>query len=200
MTASPRTTRTQPRVAGRSTVWWGAIGTVTVLSSMHATLMFASLYYRQRATSWPPEGVVLPDLTVPGLAVVIAVLGIAPAAWAHTQVRAEGVGRLQVGTLLTAAAGLVVVALAAGDLAAADFRWDTNAFGSVYWVMTGFHLLVTVVGIAIFLLAPLQVWMAPLSSRNRSIVVVAAIFWYYVAGGWVATYLTLHLIPRVWSA
>lgn len=188
----------RPRVAARSTVWWGAVGAITVLSSMHATLVFASLYYRQGATAWPPEGVVLPDPATATAATLVAVLSIVPAAWAHTQVRAPAVGRLQTGALLTAAAGATVATLSGMDLAALEFRWDGNAFGSVYWVLTGFHLLVTLVGVVMFLLAPLRVWMHPMSERNRAIVVATAVFWYYVAGGWVATYAALTVVPRLW--
>lgn len=199
MTAPPAGRRQQARVAGRTTVWWGAVGTVAILASMHSTLVFASLYYRQRATAWPPEGVALPDLTLPVAITVVALASIAPAAWAHSQVRADTVGRLQLGALVTAVLGAVVGALSVADLAAAGFTHSTNAFGSVYWVMNGFHLLVTAIGIAMLLFAPLQVWRAPLSSRNRSIVVAAAVIWYYIAGGWAVNLFALHLIPRWWG-
>lgn len=199
MTAPPAGRRNQPRVAGRTTVWWGAVGAVTIFASMHSTLLFASLYFRQGATEWPPDGLALPDITLHAAIAVVALASIAPAAWAHTQVRAETVGRLQVGALLAALMGAAVAALAVADLAAAEFDWRTNAFASVYWVMTGFHLLITVVGIAMLLFAPLQVWMAPLSSRNRSIVVASAVIWYYVAGGWLVNLMALHLIPRWWG-
>lgn len=192
--------RPHPRVAGRTTVWWGAVATIAVLSSMHATLVFASLYFRQGAPRWPPADIALPEPWAQTAVAVLGLASIAPAAWAHTQVRARTVGRLHAGALLTAGIGAVMVTLAATDLAGAGFRWSDHAFASTYWTLTGFHTLVTVVGMALLLLAPLQVWMAPLSARNRSIVVAAAVFWYYVAATWTVNVAVLQVLPRVWSA
>lgn len=198
MTAPPTGRRAQPRIAGRVASWWGTLGALTIFSSMHSTLVFASFYYRQRATEWPPEGVTLPDPVLPVAATVLALAGILPAAWAHTAVRSGSAARLQAGALLTAALGVTVAGLAGWDVLHAGFDHQVHAFASVYWVMTGFQLLITVVGIATLLFAPLQVWIAPLSARNRNMTVTAAVLWYYIAGAWAVHYAALHLVPRLW--
>lgn len=187
-----------PRLAGRSTAWWGMLWGLAALASLLSTLLFSFFYLAALAPEWPPAGIPLPGLLLPSLATAILVLSVGPAALLHTSVRADDVRRLLAGVAATVVLGTVAVALIAIDLARADFTPQTHAFGSAYFGVTWFQVLTAVAGLALLAGIPFHTWNGGLHPRLQTMAVVTAVFWYYVAGGWLAVYATLHLAPRLW--
>lgn len=187
-----------PRLAGRATGWWGMIWGIAALSSMHSTIIFAYFYLGALAESWPPPGFPQPDLLLPTIATAVVLLSVAPAAWSHTAVRVDSTKRLQQGGIATLALGTVFVALAALDLTGLGFLPDEHAYASAYYVISGFHLLQALAGLIMILVVQFQVWGTRLGPRLQMMAVNASVFWYYVAGGWLPVYATLHLSPYLW--
>ena len=186
-----------PRVAGRSTLWWGALWSMVVFANMLATIVFASMYLRQGAPRWPPEGIDLPD---PGLALAlsaVAVVSIAPAGLAHRSVRTGSLARAQGAALVAAATGVVVLVLAAYDLAAFGVAHDVHAFASVHWTAMVFHMAVTAAAVAGLVLVPLRARGADMAPRDQDSIVAAAMLWYYAAGAWPVVVLAVHVVPRM---
>lgn len=187
-----------PRIAGRATGWWGMFWGLAALMSMHSTALFGYFYLGALNEQWPPPGIDPPGLLLPTVATVLALLSVVPAIWAHTSVRVEQGLRLQWGAVGVLVLGGAFIAVAGFDLATVPFRWDTHAYGSAYYLISGFHLLNGLAGLGIFVGAATQVWGVSLSPRLQMAAVNAALFWYWVAGGWLPVYATLHLSPYLW--
>jgi cytochrome c oxidase subunit III len=189
-----------PRLAGRATGWWGMIWGLTAVASVHSTFIFAYFYLGALAERWPPPQFPQPALLLPTMATAVVLLSILPAAWAHTSVRIDDTRRLQQGGAGMLVLGTVFILLAAGDLAGAGFLPQDHAYASAYFVVSGFHLVTAVAGLLMIAVVQLQVWGRELDPRLQSMTVNTSLFWYYVAGGWLPVYATLHLSPYVWVA
>lgn len=95
---------------------------------------------------------------------------------------------------VTALAGLLFLAnLVLGEYAVADFRIDDHAYGSIFYLMTGFHGL-HVVGGLVFMGAVA----AAIAGRSRApaheTVEVCAYYWHFVDVVWVAMFSTIYLL------
>lgn len=185
-------------VAVREPIWWGAVGLIAVLSSMHSTIAFATIYLAQGAEAWPPEETPLPAVWLPATVIAVGLVALVAGILAHRQAARGEPGRLQVGAGVVAAliAGSAVLSLA--DLLALDYDHTVNAFASAYWVNVGLHLVVAVAVVGSLLMLALRHWSPAEQVRLRNAYVATILLSYYVTAGWVSVYGVLHLVPRLW--
>jgi cytochrome c oxidase subunit 3 len=172
------------------------VGTVVWLSS--ELMFFAGLfaaYFTLRGADrpWPPPN---SELATARTAVATAVL-IGSSFTMHLAVRAsERDDRQGSVKWLMATVGLALVFLAnlAWEYAELPFSISTNAYGSMFYLMTGFHGMHVIGGIA-FMAAVVGV-IAGSSSRAPSAqtVAVCAYYWHFVDVVWVAMFTTLYLL------
>ena len=75
------------------------------------------------------------------------------------------------------------------------FRLDSNSYGSLFFVITGFHMAHVVAGLLI--LAALSGWTAMgLFDRSRHAhVSIGVIYWHFVDAVWLAVFFTLYITP-----
>jgi cytochrome c oxidase subunit III len=172
------------------------VGVVVWLASelMFFSGLFAG-WFTLRAIShdWPPEGV---ELGVARTALFTAIL-VASSVTMHLGVRAaehhdrRGAVRW---TLATALLGSVFLANQAVEYAQSTFTHTSHAYGSMFFLMTGFHGL-HVLGGVVLMLAVLAVG-AGRGSRLplTDPLAVTGFYWHFVDVVWVAMFATIYLI------
>jgi heme/copper-type cytochrome/quinol oxidase subunit 3 len=83
-------------------------------------------------------------------------------------------------------------------------EWQTKAFsphsgtyGSIYFVVTGFHLAHVIVGL--LLLLALLVWAALgyFDRERHAPLTIGAIYWHFVDVVWLIVFSVLYLVPRL---
>ncbi len=173
------------------------VGTVVWLASelMFFSGLFAA-YFTLRATAggdWPPEDVHLEVLTS-GL----FTLGlVASSGTMQLAVRAVARNRLPafrgwiIATMILATAFL---ANQAHEWLSLEFSVSSHAYGSSFYVMTGFHgahVFGGVVGIAIVLLRGAA---GQFSARHHVAVEAVSIYWHFVDVVWIALFAMLYLL------
>jgi cytochrome c oxidase subunit 3 len=171
------------------------VGTVTFLASelMFFSGLFAAWFTLRAANDvWPPEGV---ELAVVQTAAATLVL-VASSFTMHAAHRAadDGDGRGTVRWLVvTAALGALFLGNQALEYAAADFSMSSHAYGSMFFLMTGFHGLHVLGGIG---LMAVLLWVV--SGRTRApladSVTSASYYWHFVDVVWVAMFATIYLL------
>ncbi len=184
----------EPRTEPRPSVL--GVGTVIWLSSelMFFAGLFAAYFTLRSGTDvWPPEGV---ELATARTALATAVL-VASSATMHVAVKAAG-GHDRRGSVrwlaVTAALATVFLANQGLEYAEATFTMSSHAYGSIFYLMTGFHGL-HVIGGVLFMLAVMGV-VGGRGSRAPAdeIVDVCAYYWHFVDVVWVAMFATIYLI------
>jgi cytochrome c oxidase subunit 3 len=141
---------------------------------------------------WPPEGVELETLrTALATAVLVASSGTMHVAVvaAHREDRRGAIRWLGITGLL----GTLFIANQALEYVQADFRIDSDAYGSIFYLMTGFHGL-HVIGGLVFMAAAA----AAIAGRSRApthqTVEVCSYYWHFVDVVWVAMFSTIYLL------
>jgi cytochrome c oxidase subunit 3 len=172
-----------------------SVGVVVWLASelMFFAGLFAAWFTLRAANDpWPPDGV---DLEVGRTAVATAVL-IASSGTMHLAVvaakgdkRAAAVRWLGVTALL----GALFLTNTVAEWAGADFSIDSHAYGSIFYLLTGFHALHVAGGILL-----MGAIAGAVSGRSRApaaaTVEVAAAYWHFVDVVWVAVFATVYLL------
>jgi heme/copper-type cytochrome/quinol oxidase subunit 3 len=168
--------------------------------SAFASLLAAYFYVRfVTSDTWPPPGDPLPKLLLSSIMTGLLVVSVLPMAVADLGLKAGSRARLLLGALVTALLGAAFVVLEVVEWAEElKGSWPTkNAYGSLFYVLTGYH----VVHIALGALALLLLVAAALAGRVRSAhhvwVRVFALYWYSSVVVWVLIYATLYWSVRL---
>ncbi len=174
-----------------------AVGTVVWLAS---ELMFFSgllaAYFALRAAArepWPPAGVELET------AVAGAFTALLVASSTTMQLAVRGLARgdrdsFRRWTALTAALAVAFLLNQGREWAAADFTIGSHAFGSAFFVLTGFHGLHLAGGVA----AMAVLWARAASPRfgaaDLPAAEVVSYYWHFVDVVWLGLFATLFLL------
>jgi cytochrome c oxidase subunit 3 len=171
-------------------------GTVVFLAS--ESMVFAALlaaYYDLRGGSaaWPPPGT---QLDAAGMLLGTVFLGIGSVTMAIAQVAAMRGGRVVARAMLvlTILAAIAFLVLEWNDWSSANFHLADNAYGTIYYVLTGTHFAHVVAGVV--LLAAVAIFLSrPAFTREHHAGVEAvAYYWHFVFVVWLALYATIFLV------
>lgn len=177
-----------------SSGWWGMITVIATEAALFAYLLFSYFYIAsQNGGAWPPGGPPKLDLAIPGT--VVLMLGSVTMWWGEKGIRAGKRSQLLIGLGASVLLGLAFVVLEGIEWSRKDFTPATHAYGSLYFVVTGFHLTHVLVGM--LMLVMLFVWtlLGYFGVRRHSTVAIAVMYWHFVTVVWVAVFLTFYVSP-----
>jgi cytochrome c oxidase subunit III len=171
------------------------VGVVVWLAS--ELMFFAGLfaaYFTLRSVNdvWPPEGVEL-ETARTALATVVLV---ASSGTMHVAVKAaEGGERRRAVTWLglTALLGVLFLSNQVVEYAQASFQIDDHAYGSIFYLLTGFHGL-HVLGGLVFMGAVAAVIAGRSPAPVHPAVEVCGYYWHFVDVVWLAVFATVYVL------
>ncbi len=173
-----------------------AVGTTVWLASelMFFGGLFASYFTIRAATPvWPPAGVKLDTLQA-GLFTVVLV---ASSATMQSAARALGGERRALARrwiVLTLALGVVFIANQGYEWSHVPFSASSNAYGSLFFLMTGFHGLHVIGGLVAMLAVLLRMSGSQTDPGEGPVLEVVTYYWHFVDVVWLALYATLFLL------
>jgi cytochrome c oxidase subunit 3 len=172
------------------------VGVVVWLAS--ELMFFAGLfaaYFTLRAETavWPPAGV---ELDVPRAAASTVVLLASSATMHFSVVRAHRGDRR--GALrwlyVTFLLGLVFLVNLGLEWAGNDFSISSDAYGSIYYLITGAHGAHLAGGLALMVVGAVAVSGPPSRLRIGPVFTVSAYYWHFVDAVWLAVFATIFLV------
>ncbi len=180
-------------VPGRPSIL--GVGVVVWLSS--ELMFFAGLFgawftLRSANEAWPPDDV---HLAVARTAAATAVL-LASSGTMHLAVVAAERGdrqKLVRWLAATAVLGAIFIANQALEYAELEFSISSHAYGSIFYLMTGFHGLHVIGGIC-FMIATIALVAGKSEAPPGPPVTVCGYYWHFVDVVWVAMFATVYLI------
>ncbi|PZG24077.1 heme-copper oxidase subunit III [Micromonospora craterilacus] len=198
-TSTEALTTEQP--VGRSAGWWGMVMFVATEATLFACLIGSYFYLRfQHGGPWPPDGLTAPTLARPLLMTAVLLPSSLPVVWAERGIRRGQRWRLRTGLAVTLVLGVTFLILVATEYAEKlrEFTITTNAYGSLFYVITGFHGFHVLVGLTMIswlLVASLR--RGTFGAHRHDRVRNAAIYWHFVDVVWAAILFTIYLSPRL---
>jgi cytochrome c oxidase subunit 3 len=179
----------------RAPVWWGTVLLIAIEGTMMGLLLVSYFYLRGNFQVWPPAG--LGDRVFHLAMAQAALLGasLAPIMLASTAAKRgqlrEARWLLLAGTLL----GVVMLVLRALEIGALSFRWDSNAYGSVFWMILILHTTHVLSGVAENAVLLAVLWGGAVEEKHFGDVENSALLWYFVVLEWAAALVILYFEP-----
>lgn len=160
-----------------------------VLFLVSDLMIFAGLiasYFslRSTASAWPPAGVTLDGVSAGIGTAMLAASSVSMLFATHYLARNTfTIARLWLGT--TILLGTAFVLLSYHGWVQAPFRIDSNAYGSVYFVMTGFHVCHVTSGVLLMIMLFFNMEKAAFERNRRAGAEAIGYFWHFVFLIWV---------------
>jgi heme/copper-type cytochrome/quinol oxidase subunit 3 len=180
----------------KSLMYWATMSFMVIEGWTLALAVMSYFYLRQNVQDWPPLRTPEPGLLIPTINLVLMLVSIVPSLLAAKAARHLEKGGTALWLFVNAAMGLGALVLRWYELWAINTRWDTNAYGSVAWLLVGLHgtlLLLDVgdtIGLGCKMLAP---EMPPHYFSDTS---DNTTYWLFTVLSWVPIYLLVYVGPR----
>jgi heme/copper-type cytochrome/quinol oxidase subunit 3 len=181
--------------------WWGMVMLIATEAMLFGTLIASYFYLRFKSGPvWPPDGIEIPTLGLPLLMSVILWSSSIPVHIADRAIRKNRQGATRLGL----AAGFVLGAVFLGIQLAveypeklAEFGPTTNAYGSLFFTLTGFHGTHVLIGLMISLWTQVRAWNGAFDATRHVTIQNFAMYWHFVDVVWLFVLLTIYLSPNL---
>jgi heme/copper-type cytochrome/quinol oxidase subunit 3 len=181
----------------RDVMWWGTLGFVLIEGFTLVLCAAAYVYVTQNFSTWPPQNTPLPSLVVPTVQVVVMLVSLVPARWTARAARRYDLGKVRIGLTIATAFGAVIVGLRAWELLVSlNVKWDSNAYGSVQWLVLGAHATLLAVELVEIAGMMLIFWLAPVEEKHMSDVADMVFYWFFMVLSWLPLYVLCFWLPR----
>ena len=106
-------------------------------------------------------------------------------------------GQLLFGLAAAIALGLIFLVVQAFEWKSKSYSLSSGAYGSLFFVITGFHMAHVVVGVIV--LSVLLLWssLGLFDTRRYEPISIGGFYWHFVDGVWLAVFSTFYLTPYV---
>lgn len=179
----------------RGLAWWGTIGFIVIEGGMFAMAVASLLYLRGEEATWPPEPLAPPSLLWGTLNTAI----LLASTWPNHRMRlaAERLDLSGVRRSMLAADAFALAFLAVRwlEFESLNVRWDANAYGSVVWVVMGFHTFHLLTDALESMVLTGMMFRSP-SPRRWVDASESGIYWYFVVLAWLPLYAVVYWLPR----
>lgn len=176
--------------------WWGMLALIATEAALFAYLLFSYFYLASHAyPPWPPNGPPRLRISVPGT--IILFLGSVTMWWGERGMKKGKSGQLMIGIAATLVLGTVFIVLQGFEWAGQPFTLTTSVYSSLYFTITGFHILHVLVGLVMLIV--LLVWTALgyFDAERHSAASIGVIYWHFVTAVWFAVFFTFYIAPRL---
>jgi heme/copper-type cytochrome/quinol oxidase subunit 3 len=177
--------------------WWGMLTVVATEASLFAYLLFSYYYLAAHANQhWPVYGKPTFDISIPGTLILIAG-SVVMTVGEHSIRRGKSV-RLGWCLSISIVLALVFLGLQFIEWHLKPFSLGTDAYSSLYFVITGFHM--THVAVGVLMLAAVLWWtcLGHFDANRQSAVSIAVIYWHFVTVVWLFVFFTFYITPFLW--
>jgi heme/copper-type cytochrome/quinol oxidase subunit 3 len=177
-------------------LWWGTAGFVAIEGTMFA-LAFATLFYLRSLGPWPPPPVNPPDLLWGTVNTVIMLASIWPTLKAKHAAERLDAAAMRLWMVIADLFGAAFLVGRGFEFAHLNVRWDTNAYGSMIWLLLGLHTThLATDAVESWVLTGLIFKHA--DERRFVDVAEDCDYWWFVVAMWLPIYVLIYWLPR-WS-
>jgi heme/copper-type cytochrome/quinol oxidase subunit 3 len=201
----PTNLPTYPRGAeqGRSPAFWGMVLLIFTEATFFAILFLSYVYLRfQSGSIWPPPPLEKPNLFLVSIMTPVLVLSSVPAHLAEAGIRRGNLRRLRLGLVLTIAQAGAFIGLTVMEwmekIHTEHLKPWTNAYGSIFFTIVGFHGVHVAVGVLLLLWLLIYAFRGRWTEESHIPVQNVILYWHFVDVVWLFIITLLYFSPHWW--
>ena len=184
----------------RDPLWWGVVGMIAIESTVFVLLFATYFYIRGNYAQWPPSGIPAISQKLAALNMGVMLLSCLPTHWANKAALKRSLRGMRWGLIVSGVMGLAFIAIRLVEFNYLGFRWDSHAYGSVFFTILGLHTTHTIAGSLENFVIGALLFIGPVEEKHLVDVRVNGMYWYFIVASWLPTYLILFLDPGVLRA
>jgi cytochrome c oxidase subunit I+III len=182
-----------------SLMWWGVMAMILLEGTAFALTIATYFYLWSQAPTWP-LGTMPPGLFWGTLNLALILVSFWPNHWTKVAGEDGNEPRIRVGLVICALFGIALIVIRGFEFTALNVRWDTDAYGSIVWLLLGLHTVHLVTDVYdTIVLAAVFFFNRPVEGRRHVDVSENGLYWYFVVVTWIPIYAVIYLFPRVSS-
>ena len=181
----------------RGIVWWGTVAFMVIEAFTMALTAATYLYLRKNFDAWPPHRTPRPALLVPTINLAVMLASLPLASWTKRAAERIELAKVRRGLLLCSVVSLVVFGLRIAEFWSLETQWNSDAYGSVVWIVLGFHATILLVDVYETFGFTAIMHSARREPKHWAEVADNCGYWYFAVLSWVPLYLLVFLGPRV---
>jgi len=191
--ASVEMSRVEPVKASRTPVYLGMVLFLISEAFLFGAL-FATYYYLRAETKvWPPAGVRL-DTWLASINTFILLSSSATIWWAGRAIRKGSENGLGIYLGLTIFLGITFLGITVYEWVHATFQPWSNAYGSTFFTLTGFHALHVFAGVVLMASMLARTLRHRFSSGNILPIEISSLYWHYVDFIWILVFTSIFIV------
>lgn len=180
-----------------SVTWWGTLAFMLIEGTGFALAIAVYLYLMSLATTWPLDAPP-PDLLPGTLVTVILVVSVVPNVMISRWAEQQDLRKVRIGMVVMSALGVAPLIVRIFEFPALNINWDSNAYGSVIWILLGLHTTHIITDLVdTLVLAALMFTRHGDNLRRFGDVQDNAMYWNFVVATWLPIYGCIYWIPRL---
>lgn len=178
-----------------SAPWWGTIGFVALEGMGFAVAIGAYLYLMATNPQWPLD--TPPNLWIGTAMTLLLVASVVPNHLTNKVAHRLDLLRVRIGLVAMSVIGTMALVIRGFEFAYLNTRWDTDAYGSVLWVVLGLHAVHLATDLGDTVVLTVLMFTRHAQPRRFSDVTDNAFYWNFVVLVWLPLYVVLYWIPRL---
>jgi cytochrome c oxidase subunit 3 len=179
----------------RSLVWWGTLGFMIIEGFMFAVMIGVYFYLRSHMTEWPPN-LAAPNLFWGSINTVVLIASVLPNIWYKKAAEQEDLWKVRTGLVISIVFAIAFIIIRVFEFGSLNCSWDTNAYGSVVWVLLGLHTTHLITDFLDTVVLTVLMFTGPIEGKRFVDVSENAFYWYFVVAAWIPIYVIIYFVPR----
>lgn len=178
----------------RASGWWGMLTLIVTEAFLFIYLLFSYYFFAiQHGRYWLPAE--LPSFHLSGPSTAILLLSSITMWWAERGARKDSLFRLGMGLLCSILLGAIFASIQLYEWSIKPFSFDSDSYGSLYFVITGFHLVHVLGGLLI--MTTLLAWtlLGYFDKQRHAPITIGAVYWHFVDAVWLTVFFTFYITP-----
>lgn len=182
----------------RDPLFWGLVAMMAIEGMVFAFLVVSYFYIRENVDVWPPSPIGKGTIPLGAGVTALLLLSCIPTHLINRNATGGSLKGMRFWLIIVSAFGVAAIALRAVELAQLPFRWNSNAYGSIFWTTLGLHCVHLISGVIENLLVAAVFFIGPVERKHLVDAHASGFYWYFVVGSWLFLFPILYLDPVLW--
>ena len=180
-----------------SPTMWGTLAFMLLEGSAFALCIGIYLYLLALAPQWP-IGALPPRWPAGTVMTVLLLASLVPNYLVGRWSRENDLARVRLGMIIMSVLGIAPLIVRVFEFRSLNVWWDTNAYGSILWLLLGLHSMHIITDVADTLVLGVMMFTRHGSnSRRMGDVEDNVLYWNFVVLTWLPIYFCIYWIPRL---
>lgn len=179
----------------RSAGWWAMLIVIINEAVIFSALIASYYYLRINSPAWPQDNIRRPELILPIILTVLLISSSFFMQWGLSSIKKGSVGRTRLALLIAFLLAAGFLALQIFEYSRSEFTPQTNAYGSLFFGITGIHGIHVLIAALMNLFVQVRSGLGHFTARRHLAIENVTLYWHFVDLVWLVIFTSLYIGP-----